>query len=616
MPTVDVDFDELRRLTGHDKSDEAFRSDLFELGLEYEGRTEEGLAQLEFGPDRLDRLSVEGIARSLRYQYGDDRGVYVPRTNSPEWTYVVEESVPAERPYVTGAIVRGVDFDEAALDSLIQLQEKLHATMGRARVKGAIGIHDLAMVKGNRVLGAAEEASEERDEPRNCDSVAEDGHSITYRGIEPDAEAFVPLDADVEFTPEEVLTEHPTGREYAGVVAEYERMPAIYDDIGLFSFPPVINGRRTELDTGSRDLLVEMTGTDQWTIDRMCAIVCYALDARGAAIEDVEVEYPDRTLFRPDFDTREKEVSHGHIERVLGIELDRETVVDLAERSGLDAEIAEAESAGTHQDQDSRDAVDVDVDHTYQVSIPPYRIDVLHPLDVIDDVGRAYGFNELKPRYPAIGTVGGRHERSRLERAVRRTLVGLGFEDLLNFHLISEREVFDRMGLERPADDAHEAADRPYGAATPARIQEPYSEEYEFVRTWALPSLMMVLENNTHREYPQDLAEIGLAARLAEGEGGKNTELSEFRTIGAVLARTDASYEDAKARLAALARAFDAELETPATDHSSFIDGRVANVSLDGRPVGVIGEIHPAVLVEHDLEVPVAAFEFRLDGLR
>jgi len=46
------------------------------------------------------------------------------------------------------------------------------------------------------------------------------------------------------------------------------------------------------------------------------------------------------------------------------------------------------------------------------VTIPPYRVDVLHPLDVIDDLGRACGFNELEPRYPDVGTVGGRHERS------------------------------------------------------------------------------------------------------------------------------------------------------------------------------------------------------------
>jgi phenylalanyl-tRNA synthetase beta chain len=595
MVVVDVDFEELRRLTGHEeKSDEELKTDLFALGLEYEGETEEGLQQLEFAPDRLDRLSVEGIARSLRYQYGEDRGVYVPRTNSPEWHYEVEESVPEERPYVTGAIARGVNLDEAALDSLIQLQEKLHATMGRDRVKGAIGIHDLVMLKGG-TAGSEENA-------------------ISYRGVEPEEDTFVPLDADAELSPGEVLSEHPTGREYAPVVADYERLPAIYDEIGLFSFPPVINGRRTELEVDSTDLLIELTGTDQWTIDRMGAILCYALAARGATIEEVIVEYPDRELIRPDFGVEAKRLAHERIETVLGIDLASEDVIDLAERSGLDAEVTGSEEgSGSDGERSAKNP-------TYEVSIPPYRQDVLGPLDLIDDLGRAYGFNDLEPRYPRVSTVGGRHERSRAERKIRETLVGLGFEDLLDFHLIGERENYDRMGLTAPdtgenaTDEASETReDQPLGGAAPARIREPYSEDYEILRTWALPSLMMVLENNTHRSYPQDLAEIGLAAQQDESE---NTGLAEFRTVGAVLARTDASYEAAKSRLAALCRAFGVELETPPTDHPSFIDGRAAEVRIDGAPVGVIGEIHPEILIEHDLEVPVAAFEFRLDALQ
>ena len=577
MPVVDVHPDELRDLTGHDeKSDEEFKEDLFALGLEFEGETEEGAFQLEFGPDRLDRLSVEGVARSLRYQYGDSRGVYVPKTNDPDFTFVVDEDVPDQRPYVTGAIIRGVDLDEDALDSLIQLQEKLHATMGRKRAKGAIGIHDLTMLKG-------EVLTEESG-----------GNSITYTGVDPDGDTFVPLDADAEMTPAEVLERHQTGQTYADLVSEYDRYPAIYDELGLFSFPPVINGRRTEVSTESRELLVELTGTDQWTIDRMCNIVCYALDARGATIEEVEVEYESGSLVRPDFEVDTKHVSHDRIETMLGVDLEPREVVDLFERSGLDANADD----GADADAESDDVV-------YEVSIPPYRVDVLHPLDLVDDVGRAYGFNELEPRYPNVGTVGGRHERSRLEDAARNSLVGLGFEDMLNFHMTSEAEVYDRMRVE-PGRSV-------LGGGDAAEITGPYSEDYTILRTWALPSLLMVLENNTHRAYPQDLAEIGL---VAERDDSVNTRVAERRHVAGVLARHDATFEDAKARLQTLCRDFGVELETPATDHPSFIDGRVASVVVDGADVGVVGEIHPAVLVEHDLELPVAAFEFDLDALR
>ena len=151
-----------------------------------------------------------------------------------------------------------------------------------------------------------------------------------------------------------------------------------------------------------------------------------------------------------------------------------------------------------------------------------------------------------------------------------------------------------------------------FGFDLPARIAEPYSEEYAIVRTWLLPSILLVLENNTHRRYPQDLAEVGFTTRQDPAE---NTGVAERHHVAGALARTDASYEDAKARVAALARQFGADLETPATEHPSFIDGRTAAVVLDGKEAGVVGELHPAVLVEHDLELPVAAFEFRLDAL-
>ncbi|MDS0259974.1 phenylalanine--tRNA ligase subunit beta [Haloarcula sp. S1CR25-12] len=615
MPVVDVDPDELRYLTGHDeKDDDELKSDLFNLGLEFEGWTEDDEFQLEFAPDRLDRLSVEGVARSLRYHYGDDRGVYVPNTNGADWTIEVEDQ-PEGRPYVTGAVVRGLDMSEGALESLIQLQEKLHATMGRKRAKGAIGVHDLTMLKGTDLRPTDEqsssldlsggqgptEASEEPQDEMVGDAAVEPagGNAITYTSADPDEATFVPLESDAEMTPNDVIANHDTGQAYGDLVADFDRVPAIYDAIGLFSFPPVINGRRTEVAEDSRDLFIELTGTDQWTIDHMCNIVCYALEARGGTIERVNVEYADdaageyagNTLERPDFETRTKTVTLDRIERLLGVDLHPRDVVDYAERAGLTA---------TERT--------VDEGSVFDVEIPPYRVDVIHPLDIVDDIGRALGFNSLEPTYPDVSTVGGRHERSRLEDAARDTLVGLGFEDLLNFHMTNEDENFGRMNLPEPGESDGSFV----GLADPVTIQEPYSEDYTILRTWALPSLMMVFENNTHRRYPQDLAEIGLAAGL---DDSRNTGVTEHRTVAGALARTDASYEDAKARLQAIAEAFGKELETPATSHPTFIEGRAADVVLDGESVGVVGEIHPKVLVEHDLELPVAAFEFRLDAL-
>lgn len=563
MPTVEVDPDELRRLTGREVADDELVADLFSLGVELEGRTEEGHLELEFAPDRLDRLSVEGLARSLRYQYGIDRGVYVPEATPPEWTAVVEDSVPASRPYVTAFVVRDLDLTEDGLRSLLQLQEKLHRTMGRRRRKGAIGVHDLTMLKG-APAGDADK-------------------TIRYVGVAGDGDRFVPLESDEAMTPEAVVERHHIGRQYGHLVDPAEGFPAIYDDVGLFSLPPIVNGRRTEVTADTRDLLVELTGTDQGTIDRMATILAYALDARGGQLERVTVRYDDRQLDRPDLEVRRKRVEHDRIERLLGIDLEADAVVDLFERAGLDA------------------AVD---DGSYDVGIPPYRTDVLHPLDLVDDVGRAYGFDRLEPRYPEVGTIGARIERSRLEGAVREALVGLGFEDLVNFHLIGRAANYDRPGIE-PGGDV-------YGAGRAPRIAEPYSEAYALVRTWVLPSLLLVLENNTHRRYPQHLAEIGLVTRL---DDDVPTGVAESLAVGAVLADPEAGYEDARARLQFLAGEHGVELATPETSHPTFLEGRVATVTFDGEAAGIVGEVHPRVLEAYELEVPVAAFEFDLGAL-
>ncbi|XGI83842.1 phenylalanine--tRNA ligase subunit beta [Halorutilales archaeon Cl-col2-1] len=566
MAVIEIEIDELRRLVGRELSKDEFIDDLFELGVEFEYE-EDGTLGFEVVPDRPDRLSVEGLARSLRYDYGIDKGVYVPETTEGDLTVRVDDSVSEVRPYVTAAVVRDVDLSGGVLDSIIQLQEKLHSTVGRRRNKGAIGVHDLSMIKGNEIL---------------------------YKGVDPDDESFVPLDIGEddseeknlrEMTPKEVMEDHPVGREYASILEGHDRVPAIYDSIGLFSFPPVINGQRTRVTERTRDLLIELTGTYEWTVDKMLNILLYALDARGGQIEEVEVVYENQPRrLKPDLSTKTKSVTHDRIESVLGTEFSEDEVVEYLERSGMEA---------------------TPRDDGYDVRIPPYRTDIKHPLDVIDDIGRAYGFNSMEPRYPDVSTVGELSDSTRMENAVRKQLVGLGFQDLLNFVLTSPESNYDGMRTSEGDDEV--------GFEDGIRIENPYSEDYSMMRTWLLPSVIEVLSNNTHREYPQNLSEIGT---VAEKDGTGETGVRETKHVSAVVCGTEAGYEAAKARLNSLVDDFGSDLETPATHHPSFIDGRSASVIIDGDDVGVIGEIHPEILAENEITMPVAGFEFELDALR
>ncbi len=563
MPVINVHPDDLRKMVDKDITNEVLKNDLFTLGLEFDGEGDDGSFNLEFAPDRLDRLSIEGIAFSLRYYYGLNRGVFVPRTNPPTWEIEVKSPVPCSRPKVTGAIVRGIKLNDSALRSIIQLQEKLHDTIGRNRQKGSIGIHDLSLLKGIE----------------NSDRIS----TIIYRPIDPSEHSFVPLGLKIKLTPEEVLEEHPTGKKYKKLLEHDETYPAFFDSVGLFSFPPIINSSRTEVTTDSRDLLIELTGSDQWTIDHMLNIICYALEFRGGIIEEIVIKHQNSTVSKPDLSLETKYLTHSHIEKVLGTEFSQETILDLLERSGLDAHFK---------------------DPGYEVIIPPYRVDVLHPLDIIDDIGRTFGFDNLKPRYPNVATIGGRSSHSNLERTARRILVGAGFEDLLNFNLTNEINNFSKMNLDGVSDD--------YGNYKPVKIIEPYSEEYTIIRTWTLPSLLTVLENNTHRAYPQNLTEIGFTSYI---NTDRDSGAEEIYTIAAVSAHSQSSYEDAKSRLQFLCHQFNKKLHTPPTNHPSFIPGRTASIIIDGEACGVLGELHPKVLAEHGVELPASAFDFRIKSL-
>ncbi|MFB6282774.1 MAG: phenylalanine--tRNA ligase subunit beta [Halobacteria archaeon] len=599
MAVVNVDPDELRRLVGREMSRDEIKEELFGLGVEYEGESADGEMKFEVVPDRPDRLSVEGLARSLRLQLGLESGVYVPDVQPSDYTIEVDPSVEDVRPYITGAVVENVNLSGDTLDSIIQLQEKLHATLGRRRNKGAIGVHDLTMLKGKK---------------------------IRYRAIEPGEDTFVPLaigseaegSALEEMTPEEVMERHPVGSDYADILEGMERVPAIYDAIGLFSFPPVINSKRTEVTENTRDLFIEMTGTDQWTVDKMLNVLIYTLDSRGCDIKRVDVKYPGRTEPKPDLFTKVKAVKHGRIEDVLGVELDEKEVRELVGRAGLDVENVR----GCPDDGEG--------DLEYDVRVPPYRTDVMHPLDVVDDVGRAYGFNSLEPRYPDVSTVGGLSTETRLEDAVRGQLVGLGFQDLLNFVLTDPSTNYRDMRLEEGRGDVVEAVgggedaedvmsgeDEGYGSsvnqAGGVHIENPYSEEFSMMRSWLTPSLVEVLSNNTHREYPQKLSEVGVCATKSEDE---NTGVSEDVHAAAVVCGADAGYENVKSTLSSLVGDFDSTLETPATEHPSYIPGRVADVVIDGETCGVIGEIHPEVLAENEVRLPAAGFEFGIEELR
>jgi phenylalanyl-tRNA synthetase beta chain len=140
-------------------------------------------------------------------------------------------------------------------------------------------------------------------------------------------------------------------------------------------------------------------------------------------------------------------------------------------------------------------------------------------------------------------------------------------------------------------------------------IENPISLNYSVLRNKLLPSLLDFLSENTKRSFPQKIFEIGdVVIPNKKKENGCETE----KRLGFATSHFDADFTEIKQILEAVFRAFGKELEFKEIDHPSFISGRCAKVILDGEELGIIGEIHPKILMNWGLEQPVAAFEVKI----
>ena len=200
MPVINIDLDDLNKMLDDPISADDFSKIIIQIGADPDEINDKE-AMVEFFPDRPDLLSTEGVARAVRAFTEQKLGLIDYKTLPATTHMTVSPEVLNIRPFVLGGIVRGIKLDNIAIKSLMELQEKLHVTLGRKRNKVSIGIHDLSKLK----------------EPFN------------YGVCSPHEPAFVPLQKDYEMTSEEILKEHPKGIEYAHLLSDFDKYPLIID---------------------------------------------------------------------------------------------------------------------------------------------------------------------------------------------------------------------------------------------------------------------------------------------------------------------------------------------------------------------------------------------------
>ena len=542
------------------------------IGCVVEENDEEGI-EIEIFPDRTDLLSHETISRAARAFLNSLNDSPNLDIKQGEITLEVDKSLQNLRPVILGAVVRGVDNGtnyrekDDFIQSLMDHQEKLHLTLGRKRKFASIGVHDLSQL------------------------------SPPFKVISVDKKyKFTPLAEEKEMSIEDILKSHPKGKEYAHLMSELKEYPVIIDaEDRVLSFPPIINGDHTTVNEQTRDFFIDVTGWDERSCEACLLLICLSLAERGGVIESIQIKNWDQELLNvPRGDSKSHKVPDRLIRNILGIELSKTEIADSIKKMG--GELIETRTVTNGPDKIEKWADCIVGEKEHVISMPRWRNDIMHPVDIVEDIAIGYGYDNLPEQLSAVHLDAIPLPSSNLKRRISSSLCALGLQETQSLTLSNKRDQFERV---RWIEENKSTI-----------ISNPITKEHTMLRQYILPSLLNLLAANRHHELPQRVHELGDVVRDSENK----TRLSW------ACAEVGGGFSAAKGIASSLLRDLGANLSEVKwqginQEEGPWIKGRGAKVIIGGIEVGQIGEIDPKVSFEFGLKVPIQAGEFDVDAL-
>tara|TARA_Y100001970_G_scaffold27833_1_gene34026 strand:- start:38094 stop:39758 length:1665 start_codon:yes stop_codon:yes gene_type:complete len=541
-----------------------------ELGCPVDSNNEDSI-EVEIFPDRPDLLSHETIARASRsFLSTNEVGVGLP-VSQGEIKLSVAPELKDVRPIVMGAVVRGVNTGsnpeekEDFIQSLMDHQEKLHMTLGRKRKFASIGVHDLNSLKPPfRVITAPSDFS------------------------------FVPLACSEEMTIEDILKEHPKGIEYSHIMEGMESFPVILDSEDMvLSFPPIINGNHTTVHEGTEDFFIDVTGWDARSCESCLLLVCLSMSERGGEVESIEISDSNGECVRvPNGNPRKHRVPESLIRKILGLELGSEELARSIAKMGGKLEGSQTVTDGPNERGRWADCVVGEIEHI--ISMPRWRSDIMHPIDVVEDIAIGHGFENLPEILSRTHLDAIPLDSSNLDRRFGESMRSCGLQEVQSLTLSNERDQFEIMRW--PKEDGV------------AFISNPITSDHTVLRQYILPSLLRLLAANRHHELPQRVYELGAVVR----------EFNNCKRGAWTCAEVGSGFTASKGIAQALIRdlvAGDDHVEFLPTEpgHGPWITGRGSHIMINGRSIGEFGEIDPEVSGKFGIKSPIQAGEIDLE---
>ncbi|MBS3079167.1 phenylalanine--tRNA ligase subunit beta [Candidatus Pacearchaeota archaeon] len=506
---------------------------------------------IEIFPNRPDLLSFQGFTRAILSFLGK-KSVKEYKIEKPEKDYkvTIDKSVKKVRPHTTCAIVKNLKFDDEKIKNIIDIQEKLHLTYGRNRKKLAIGVYPLEEIK----------------------------LPITFLAKKPEDIRFQPLEFPREINARQILSQHPAGREYANLLKDEELFPIFIDaNNEILSMPPIINSHKTgKITNKTKEVFIEVSGFNLGYLKKALNIIVTALDDMGGKIYSMEINDKEGKYLSPNLEPEKMPFSIDFMNKTLGLKLTEKEIIKLLEKMNI-----------SYENKNQSIAL-----------IPSYRTDILHEIDIAEEIAISYGYENFIPEIPQISTIGEEDKISILKRKVSEILIGTGLSEISTYHLSTKEKQFKNIGIKDFKTELIEIIDS--------------KTENNILRTSLLAQSIEVLSNNSDATYPQKIFEIG---KIFYDNEENETKIGEKESLCISLCNEKANFTEIKQTLDYLMRMLDIEYEIKEAEHPSFITGRCAKLMINNKPAGILGEINPFVLKNNKIKMPVSSIEMDIEML-
>ena len=382
---------------------------------------------------------------------------------------------------------------------------------------------------------------------------------------------FIPLNSEKELSISEILKNTDVGKDYGSILGNSPQVPLILDaNQKTVSFPPIINAAVTTVTTKTKNLFVEVTGINKEDAEDMLSVVATILQNAGFTLESVQISGAKNSS--PKLEQKKILVNSSLINQTLGLNLNPSKIISSLKKSRLNASTKGKNIICT---------------------IPAYRFDIFGPMDLVEEVALGYGIQNLEPTLSPSQTLGQTNPVSLQLKSLSQIIIGLGYLEALNSSLTSKRVLYDMTNRD---------------ATKIISVLNSKSQEHTILRDSILPGLLENLSRNIHESYPQKLFETGTVFTT-------DNPISEKINFSSISAHQDANFTEIKSVLqSALKNGFGIKIETKTTTHPIFEEGRCATVIVNGKSIGVIGEVNSKIIESYKIRVPVVGFEISLSN--